>query len=146
MPTHRAGNGAWLHPSRLPLGAGWEGHCGAPGYLGVIPEAQQLQTECSMGYSSTCPRLPADRAWDAIRFAVSRENESRVQLVYVCEKSHLPVEHGNLEYGVLDGQWINVHSDPRIQKKAECFLVSWLERKRPAVPSDADSEGAHEQS
>jgi len=144
MPTHKAENGLWLHPSRLPLGCGWQGYCTAPGYDGVIPETQRLQEECSLGYSSTCPRLPADHAWDAIRFAVSHENESLIRVVYVCEKSHLPAEHGNLEYRVQHAQWAVAHPDPRIQKKAECFLKSWLERKHPACSSDDGS--SHEPS
>jgi hypothetical protein len=146
MPTHRAENGMWLHASRLPLGCGWQGYCTAPGYDGVVPETQRLQEECSLGYSSTCPRLPADRPWDAIRFAVSHENESLIQLVYVCEKSHLPAEHGNLEYRVHDAQWVVAHADPRIQKKAECFLDSWLQKKRPSFSRENESENIHEQS
>jgi hypothetical protein len=144
IPTRRSADGAWLHPSRLPLGAGWDGHCTAPGHHGVIPEPQQVQNECNLGYSSACPRFPAERPWDAIRFAVSRENESLVQLVYVCEKNHLPAEHGNLEYRVQHAQWAVAHPDPRIQKKAECFLESWLERKHPACSSDDGS--SHEPS
>jgi hypothetical protein len=144
MPTHKAEDGVWFHPSRLPLGQGWHGYCTAPGHDGVIPEAHQLQNECSLGYSSACPRFPVERAWDAVRFAVSRESESMIQLVYVCEKNHLPAEHGNLEYRVRDVQWAVAHPDPRIQKKAECFLESWLERKRPACWSD--DESSHESS
>jgi hypothetical protein len=145
MPTRKADNGVWLHPSRLPLGCGWEGYCTAPGYDGVIPEAERLQQECSLGYSSSCPRLPADRAWDAIRFVVARENESLIQLVYVCEKNHLPAEHGNLEYRVQDAQWVVEHADLRIQKKAECFLDSWLQKRLPAL-GDRESESIHEPS
>jgi hypothetical protein len=139
IPTHKAEDGVWFHPSRLPLGRGWQGYCTAPGHHGVIPEPQQLQNECSLGYSTACPRFPVERPWDAIRFAVSRENESLIQLVYVCEKSHLPAEHGNLEYRVQYAQWAVPHPDPRIQKKAECFLESWLERKHPACSVDDGS-------
>ena len=144
MPTHKAEDGVWMHPSRLPLGCGWQGYCTAPGHHGVIPEPQHLQNECSLGYSSACPRFPAERPWDAIRFAVSRENESMIQLVYVCEKNHLPAEHGNLEYRVQRGEWVVAHSDPRIQKKAECFLESWRRKKSPAFPPE--NETIHEQS
>ncbi len=146
MPTHRSGDGAWLHPSRLPLGAAWEGHCTAPGHDGAIPAPQQLQNECNLGYSSTCPRFPAERPWDAIRFVVSRENESLIQLVYACEKNHVPAEHGNLEYRVQHAQWAVTHPDARVQKKAECFLESWLERKRSACRRDDESGSLHEQS
>jgi hypothetical protein len=146
MPTRRSEDAAWLHPSRLPLGAGWGGHCTAPGHEGTIPEPQRLHEECNLGYASSCPHLPQGRAWDAIRFTVSREHESRIWLGYVCERGHLPAEHGNLEYRVQEAQWTSLHPDPRIQKMAECFLESWLRRTRQAIPEGSRSESVHEQS
>ncbi len=144
MPTRRSDEGVWFHPSRLPLGCGWEGHCTAPGHQGVIPEPQRLQDECSLGYAPTCPRLPGHRTWDAVRFAVSSESEAHVVVAYVCEKSHLPAEHGNLEYRVHDGQWASCHADARVQKMAECFLESWLQRTRPVIPGHPESESIHD--
>jgi hypothetical protein len=143
MPTRRSEDGAWLHPSRLPLGSGWQGRCTAPGYEGTLPSAQQLQEGCNLGYA-VCPRLPQQRAWDAIRFAVSWEQESRICLSYVCERNQLPGENGELEFVVEDGEWVQPHSDPRIQRMAECFLDSWLQRMRPAPSTDSQSESIHE--
>ena len=145
MPIRRSEDAAWLHPSRLPLGSGWEGYCTAPGHEGAIPEPQRLHEECNLGYASTCPHLPEGRAWDAVRFAVSREHESRIWLAYVCERSHLPAAHGNLEYRIHDAQWSSLHPDPRIQRMAECFLESWLRKTRPAIPDQAQSENTYEQ-
>jgi hypothetical protein len=145
MPTRKLDDGVWLHPSRLPLGCGWEGHCTAPGHEGAVPAPSRLHEECSLGYASTCPHLPEGRAWDAVRFAVSREYESRIRVAYVCERNHLPAEHGDLEYRVHDGQWTGCHPDRRIQKMAECFLESWMQRTRPATASDGQSEKVHEQ-
>jgi len=141
MPTRRSQDGVWIHPARLPLGCGWEGHCTAPGYEGTIPDVEQLQGGCNLGYA-TCPRLPQQRTWDAVRFAVAGEQESRISLSYVCEKNHLPCEHGRLEYIVQADQWVLPHSDPRIQRLAECFLASWLQRTRPQP--DLQSESIHE--
>jgi hypothetical protein len=141
MPTERSIEGAWIHPARLPLGSGWEGHCTAPGHEGVTPEPERLQQECSMGYASSCPRLPADRASDAVRFSVASENEARVLVTYACERNHLPAAHGNLEFRLHDRQCANSHSDPRIQKMAECFLESWL-RKKPGSLT-AQDENPH---
>jgi hypothetical protein len=145
MPTRRSEEGAWLHPSRLPLGGGWEGHCTALGHEGEVPEPARLQEECNLGYASVCPYLPEVRAWDAVRFAVTCEQESRICVTYVCERSHLPVEHGNLEYRVHDTQWTCLHPDPRVQKMAECFLESWIQKTRPSTSDDRQSESIREQ-
>ena len=146
MPIRRSEDAAWFHPSRLPLGAGWVGQCTAPGSEGVIPEPHRLHGECNLGYASSCPNLPQGRAWDAIRFAVSREYESRIRVAYVCERGHLPAEHGNLEYRVHDALWTTRHPDQRIQKMAECFLESWLRKTRRAISDEAASESIYEQS
>ena len=60
MPVQKL-DGAWLHPSRLPLGAGWDGHCSAPGHEGARPSDQELQEFCNLGYAAKCSRLPAER-------------------------------------------------------------------------------------
>jgi hypothetical protein len=73
---------------------------------------------------------------------VSGEQESRISLSYVCEKNHLPCEHGRLEYVVPGDQWVMPHGDPRIQRLAQCFLASWLEKKRSQP--DPQSENIHE--
>ena len=146
MPTRRSDEGLWLHPTRLPLGWGWEGYCTAPGHEGVVPDQRRLQEDCSLGYASSCPRLPAGRAWDAVRFAVSGENDTQVSVTYACERSHLPAEHGNLEYRVRDAAWAVRHPDPRVQRMAECFLESWLRKNRPPVSDERSSERPDERS
>jgi len=129
----------WIHPSRLPLGAGWEGNCTAPSGEGTIVRGDQL-AHCNLGYASGCPRLPKERKWDAIRFAVTSEHEFRICLAYVCEKNHLPSEHGRLEYSVAQGHWLSSHADLRVQRMAECFLESWLVKARRAGDGDATRE------
>lgn len=120
----------------------------APGYEGSIPEAAQLREGCNLGYATACPRFPAERAWDAVRFAVTREHESRVWVSYVCEKDYLPGEHGVLEYSLGSNRWTSSHPDARVQRLAECFLDSWrcktppmLIREGPAaVPDEAPND------
>ena len=130
MPTERLFEGAWIHPARLPLGSGWTGHCTAPGHEGVTPEPETLHQNCTLGYASSCPRLPTQRDSDAIRFSVLRENETRISLVYVFERNHEPAGHGNLEFRVQDRSCVNPHADARIQKMAECYIESWLRKSR----------------
>lgn len=126
-PSTRTDNIALPHPARLPLGAAWRGSCTAPGGDLVQLSAAELEA-CNLGYAHGCPRLPQERAADAVRFAVSRHSADRLQLHFVLEAKHLPIEHGNLEYDRTLSCWIVGHSDSRIQKLAECFLQAYLGR------------------
>ena len=128
MPVQLSEEGAWLHPARLPLGAGWSGHCTAPGHEGETPELVHLQDGCNLGYALRCPSLPAERHWDAVRFGVAKEEGRQVVLNYVCERDHRPADHGQLRFETANGTWLSAHPDPRIQRMAECFLQSHLAR------------------
>jgi hypothetical protein len=142
MPSRKSEGGEWLHPSRLPLGWGWDGVCMAPGHEGVIPPAAQLQSGCNLGYAAGCPQLPRQPEWDAVRFVVTREQASRVCLAYVCEKNHLPGDHGLLDYSLTANQWTNSHPNACIQKQAECFLAAWRsKRSAPLAAVSTESAG-----
>jgi hypothetical protein len=140
MPMEKLEDGIWPHPARLPLGCGWRGHCAAPGHEGEIPSQEELREFCNLGYAEGCSRLPRERAWDAVRFAVtaaSAETErekgtpgNRVRLRYVCERGHRPAEHGTLEFNVAESQWAECHPDRRVQQMAECFVAEYLNRSR----------------
>ena len=136
MPLQKL-EGAWLHPSRLPLGAGWDGHCSAPGPEGTRPSDQELHEFCNLGYAAKCFRLPVVRDCDAVRFSVARHQGSRLLLWFVCEAVHRPVTHGTLEYDVERGQWISSHSDPRIQKMLECYVQAYLQRRIQSGTTDS---------
>lgn len=146
MPIEKLVNGAWSFPARLPLGCGWSGHCTAPGHEQESPSQEELQQFCNLGYAEACRRLPRDRAWDSVRFgarlvAAQPGGDRRIQVRYVCERAHLPVEHGALELEfVPDGtQWIAKHPDGRVQRMAECFVASYIERKRDQLPQPVAS-------
>jgi hypothetical protein len=145
MPTRKSNDGAWMHPARLPLGAGWEGHCTAPGAEGAVPAGAELHL-CNLGYATECPRLPKDRVSDAVRFAIVSEQSSGIRLAYVCEKEHLPGEHGRLEYRTATHSWLTPHPDERIQKMAECFVDSWQAKFRRAVEVEEPHDTLHERS
>jgi hypothetical protein len=144
MPVARLEHGSWPHPGRLPLGGGWCGHCTAPGHEGELPAQDVLEAFCNLGYASSCSWSPAERVWDAVRFAVSAPRDfagradaqsvsasrSRVLVLrYDCERDHRPVEHGDLEFDLAQAAWLRRHEDSRIQKMAECFLESYLKKK-----------------
>jgi hypothetical protein len=129
MPSKQLEEGLWLHPSRLPLGAGFRGHCTAPGHEGAEPASGELREFCNLGYARGCSRLPAERIWDAVRFSPVSVAEQRIQLRYVCEREHRPGEQGTLEYDVTRNLWLARHGDARIQKMAECYVEAYLRRR-----------------
>jgi hypothetical protein len=137
VPTSKCEDIAWLHPSRLPLGGGWNGHCGAPGHEGFSPTREEIKEFCNLGYAAACPRLPVIRAYDAVRFAVVRHSDSCLVVSFVFESQHRPAGHGTLEYAIAPRQWRLTHSDERIQRMAECYVQSYLSRK--IVPDDASA-------
>jgi hypothetical protein len=140
MPVRKLEDGAWLHPSRLPLGSGWSGYCCAPGHEGAQPSDEQLREFCNLGYAESCSYLPTERTCDAVRFSIARETGSQLFLWFVCEAGHLPVAHGMLEYDVSLGRWTSSHDDPRIQKMAECYVESYLLRRiRPTMTGSSSN-------
>lgn len=142
MPVERLENGRWPHPARLPLGCGWSGHCTAPGHEGQLPALETLENSCNLGYASGCAWTPAQRVWDAVRFAVAAPGDDRkksdpgaeispriLRLVYVCEHDHHPVVSGELRFDLSQAAWLSRHEDARVQKMAECFLETYLKKK-----------------
>lgn len=126
-PTERAYNIALPHPGRLPLGAAWRGTCGAPGAEHIQLVEAELEP-CNLGYAQTCPRFPKESPTDAVRFSVSKHSPERVLVQFSLELKHWPAGHGCLEYDRNAAEWATEHSDSRIQRLAECFMQSYLER------------------
>jgi hypothetical protein len=142
MPVAKLESGNWPHPARLPLGCGWSGQCTAPGHENQIPSQEVLEAFCNLGYATGCKWAPEQRTWDSVRFSVSAPlsvdrkdaasgSASRLlHLRYVCERNHLPVEDGELQFDLSRAACLRPHADARIQRMAECFLESYLSRAR----------------
>jgi hypothetical protein len=141
MPVEKLENGSWMHVQRLPLGCGWSGRCTAPGHEDHVPSQEELQEYCNLGYAEGCGRLPRERAWDSVRFGARAASSSvsgnekdlnggHIQIRYVCERDHRPVEHGTLRFDAITTRWEETHSDSRVQRMAECFLASYLEKRK----------------
>jgi hypothetical protein len=124
VPREILNDGSWPHPSRLPLGAGWIGACCASGQE-ISPADSYLREFCNLGYAAACPHLPLEREWDAVRFSVALAGREQVTFCYVCELGHAPVEDGKLSFDLRRGIWIDVHSDSRVQRLADCFLRTY---------------------
>jgi hypothetical protein len=141
MPTERLENGSWPHPARLPLAGGWNGHCTAPGHSAEIPSQSIVEAFCNLGYADGCSWAPRSRVFDAVRFAVQPRGEKAdgariIQLQYVCERNHRPLEAGILQFDAGHKRWLQGHADRRIQKMAECFLESSMKRAYPLDECD----------
>ena len=129
--------GAWLHPSRLPLGDGWDGHCSAPGHEGAQPSEHELHEFCNMGYAAKCSRLPVEREFDAVRFSVARDQGSRLILWFVCETGHRPARHGTLEYDIRPERSGCRRTPSRASRKwLECYVQTYLQRRIQSAPAD----------
>jgi hypothetical protein len=81
----------WTHRPRLPLGEAWSGRC----HAGGEPTGEEQFELCNHGYArGQCPSFPSSCLADAVRFSVTREEPLR--LIYILEKDHAPLEHGEL--------------------------------------------------
>jgi hypothetical protein len=134
LPIEKLSDGTWLHAARLPLGCGWSGQCTAPGHERETPSQDELRDFCNLGYAEGCGRLPSERTWDSIRFAARAishgAKNDHIQVRYVCEREHRPAAHGTLEFDAAEARWQQPHHDSRVQRLAECFLESWLEKMK----------------
>jgi hypothetical protein len=130
-PTERTYEVALPHPARVPLGAVWKGECEAVSDL-ATPNLKELES-CNLGYASSCSRLPRERSFDAVRFGVAHDSGPVISVDVVFEAAHLPVGKWRLEYNAPGNAWISRHPQPRIQKLADCFLQSYLDRRNPTV-------------
>jgi hypothetical protein len=80
--------------------------------------------------------LPKERDWDAVRFSArilsgaGTGNGGQIQVRYVCEREHRPAEHGTLEFDVADSRCTQQHCDGRVQRMAECFLETYVEKRK----------------
>ena len=132
VPREIVNDGSWLHPARLPLGAGWSGHCSATDQI-KTPDASALREFCNLGNAAACPHLPRERDWDAVRFSVARTSADQITLWFVCELAHAPVEHGKLMFDRTGNVWLNPHADVRVQRLADSYLEAYRARQNVSL-------------
>jgi hypothetical protein len=135
VPREVVNDGSWLHPSRLPLGAGWSGRCCASGQE-TAPADSTIRDLCNLGNATACPQLPRERDWDAIRFSVARTSAEQITLCYVCELAYAPVEDGKLTFDCIQQLWLNPHADQRVQRLAACYLEVYRARQNVSLVVD----------
>jgi hypothetical protein len=132
VPREILNDGSWLHPSRLPLGAGWSGACCGSGQE-VPAEEAHIREFCNLGYAKGCPHLPETRDWDAVRFCVARISDEQIEVQYACERGHAPIAHGTLTYELKAEGWREAHADPRINRLAASYLQVYRARRSGAL-------------
>jgi len=112
----------------MPLGDAWRGVCRARPEGEWLPEPGILEQLCNLGYArDRCTRFP-DEGPDAVRFAISQDQDGLIRLYWVVEKNHLPFAHGPLEYARAEGCFRTAHPDARIAQQAQAYLSSYLRR------------------
>ncbi len=132
FPTLKSDSIGWAFPVRLPLGSGFCGTCRAAASE-IEPTESELRDFCNLGYSTGCPRLPQDRSFDCVRFAVAMDSATAIVLHYVFEREHAPVEHGRLEFDRGLRDWKVKLSNTVVQRQAEVYLQNYLERRRGTI-------------
>jgi hypothetical protein len=129
-PVKKFPESAWRRHPRLPLGDPYTGVCRVHPMREWLPGQETLRDCCNIGYARhRCPRFPRDSAADAFRFSVVNDADGAVQVFYVAEREHCPVEHGTLEFVIESGQFRNGHSGETFLKQARAYVQSYLRRK-----------------
>jgi len=142
-PQRRLEPGAWTHRPRLPLGEPCFGFCQVLSGASFAPPEEHQRELCNRGYArGLCEHFPASGAADAVRFSVSDDCGGCVRVVYVFEKDHAPLTHGNLEFRNLEFQTADfpageaAPADDLLLRQARAFVESYLrsvdESKIPA--------------
>jgi len=131
IPTQPHERELWAHRSRLPLGDGFAGRCGA-----CAPDAdcddETLRWQCNLGYAE-CGRLPGEREFDAVRLlvqteSVGSEGSRRLRVQFVCEREHRPGWWGELRYDPSSRKWLQP-PDGRLLALAEAAVRAWIGRQ-----------------
>jgi hypothetical protein len=123
-----------LESRPLPLGDAWTGRCHASGDLPVEPEPAQLVSLCHLGYArGRCAHFPKDDPGaDAVRFAVSADSSTSLDLCYVLERDHHPFAHGTLSYSLPFRRFLSQPAGRILACQAEAYIDSYLRRQKEA--------------
>lgn len=124
FPIARFEDRAWAVGPRLPLGDPYLGECRAQSQA-TAPDESTLRQLCNRGYGrAECQRFPPESDADAVRFHVSLQQGTLLQIQYIFEKSCWPVRHGVVEF--RDG--LAAGSDAVLDRQAAAFAESYLRR------------------
>jgi hypothetical protein len=82
---------------------------------------------CNWGYArGRCDRFPPDAPADAVRFSIAAEDQRSVRLIYVLERDHAPVEHGEIECSLASWSFSPAGASDLLLSQARAFVESYL--------------------
>lgn len=99
LPLEKLVPAAWPCPPRLPLGQPYHGACTVDPANPWTPDENRLRELCSFGYArNRCARFPVEARADAIRFTAFEAGTDHWRVVWVLERDHAPIEHGEIRH------------------------------------------------
>lgn len=105
---------------RAPLGGMFQGECEKRG----TGEARL----CNFGYArGRCRHFPDESGADAVRFSVAGNADGVVQVVWILEKDHAPLDHGVLEYRESSREFVHA-PEGVLGVQARVFVENYLRR------------------
>lgn len=117
--------------STLPLGDSWTGMCRADPLSPSAPEPTAVHTFCNFGYArQSCNRFPASDGPDAVRFSISRDNGTSIEVRWAIERDHHPFAVGTLAFERANGAFASEPPFPALLKQAFAYVSSYLRRTR----------------
>jgi hypothetical protein len=112
------------------LGDLYAGLCRADSVRSRQPDEQTVADRCNLGYArGRCPHFPQDGGPDAVRFSITRDDQSAIRVLYTFERDHRPFSNGALEYSALSGELAGP-ADPPLSRLATAYVRSYLRRTR----------------
>ena len=64
-----------------------------------------------------------------MRFVLGEEKDGVLRVRFSCERDYLPAGHGELLYEKSSDTWLLKHEDARVQRMAECYVETQIERR-----------------
>jgi hypothetical protein len=120
LPVAPRNETEWFRPPRSPLGVLHTGACHATSG----PVAADA-TVCNIGYArGQCPRFPEDAVADALRFSIVAKTDESIEVLYVFETAHLPIEQGRLRFSLATQTLTGAETRPVLKQQALAFLNS----------------------
>jgi len=86
---------------------------------------------CNLGYArQSCARFPADTVADAVRFAIARDDGHSLEIHFVLERGHHPLDHGQIGYHFETDAFQPPLPATAFAGQARAYAASYLRRKR----------------
>ena len=94
------------------------------------PALDELRRYCNVGYArGACVRFPLTAEGpDAVRFSLTSDRGSTIELTYILEKDYGPLRHGPLVWDSA-AHGFTTSVSPTLEAQARRFIESYLKRR-----------------